>query len=332
MSLLTAALLLAAPPGELELQWRDLAGCPDAAAVVREVEAALGRPLAPLGERPITAAGALERVPGAEPFRLLLEVRRDDAVDRREFRATSCETLAGAAAVVLAAAIDPSLAAQPVAPPPDPAPPAPTPGPALPPPAPPPDALAEPPARAPAPTDAPPAPRLAALLRVGAPLTIGLVPRASPGLLGGFSLVTPRLRVEVDGLWISRRLADPGGPDDLRIAVGGGAASVRVCARSEIGPLEAPICLGGQAGALRGRAVGVDIDQPASVLQPWGALLVGTGLRIPFLHGWAAVLVRADALVALARPRFGLAGLDRPVHVTPAAAFQTALALEVRIK
>lgn len=332
---LALALLLAPPSGELALQWRGLADCPDAAAVAREVEVALGRPIAPLAERPIVASGALERRPGAEPYVLILEVRRGEAVDRREFRAARCDALAEAAAVVLAAAIDPTTGERPPAIEPIPATPQPV---TIPPPVP-------APRPEPVPDEAPelepipptpstasrPEPRLSALLRAGPLLALGLVPGITGGVTGGLGLVTPRLRVDLDGHWFAPRSDDPGPPQtDLRIRVGGGAASLRLCARPRLGPIEFPTCLGGQVGILRAQAVGADIDQPTTVAQPWAALLVGAGLRAPFARGRLAVLLRADALVALARPRFGLAGLG-VVYTAPSVAFQPALALEVKL-
>lgn len=337
------ALLLSPSPGELDLRWRGPGDCPDAAAVAREVEAALGRPLAGRGERAIVASGALERRPGAEPFLLILEVRRGEAVDRREFRAARCEALAEAAAVVLAAAIDPSTRPDPPPPAADPtippiappsapaiAPPADAPPAASPPPSPVPEAPEELEPQPSAPrTDA--SPRLAGLLRAGPLLALGLVPGVTGGVTGGLSLVTPRLRVDLDGLWVAPRIDDPGvAPTDLRIRVGAGAGALRLCALPRLGPVEFPTCLGGQVGLLRAQALGADIDQPTTVRQPWAALLVGAGARVPFARGRFAVLLRADALVALARPRFGLTGLG-PVYTAPPVAFQPALALEVRL-
>lgn len=328
--------------GELELTWRGPPTCPDAAVVVREIEGALGRPLAPVRESPIVASGALERRADGGPFVLVLEVRRGEAAERREFAAVRCEALAEAAAVVLAAAIDPSLQLDAAAstlpqladraPTPDPpeaapaAAQAPTPAPALPPDddLPPPD----PPAPA-APTAA--EPRLAALLRLGPALAVGLTPGVTGGLTGGLSLVTPRLRVDLDGVWLAPRVDDPGLPDlDLRFRVGVGAGALRVCARPRLGPAEFPTCLGGQVGRITTRGVGADIDGPVAVASPWAAVLVGAGARLPFLRGRLAVHLRADALLALARPRFGLAGLGL-IYTTPPVALQPSLALEVRL-
>lgn len=340
---LALAALLAPPSGELDLQWRGPSDCPDAAAVARETEAALGRPLAPLSERPISARGALERRPGPEPYLLILEVRRGEALDRREFRAARCDVLAQAAAVVLAAAIDPAIdVAQPATAEPAspqahsasaPAADAHTPPTAAPAssdttPRPPPvtdDALA------PTPPEPPAEPRVAVLLRVGPLLALGLVPGVAGGVTGGLGLVTPRLRVDLDGLWVAPRIGDPGVSQlDLRIGVGVGAATLRLCARPRLGPVEFPTCLGGQVGGLRARPLGADIDQPTTVTQPWAALLVGAGLRAAFARGRLALLLRADALVALARPRIGLAGLGA-VYTAPPVALQPAVALEVKL-
>ncbi len=332
---LTASLLLA---GELDLTWREPSGCPDAAAVAREVEAVLGRPLAPVRERPIVALGAIERRSGGA-FVLTLEVRRDDAVDRRTFEAARCDALAEAAAVVLAVAIDPSRAVgspalvttpPAVSAPVEPAPSAPSspPAPAV---APAP-LLDDPPEPAPVPKARPDSePRLSGLLRLGPALAVGLVPGVTGGATGGLSLVTPRLRLDLDGAWFAAREGDPGVPDaDLRIRIGAATGGLRVCARPRLGPVEFPTCLGGQVGALLARGVGADIDAPIRTASPWAAASIGAGVRAPLLGGRLALLLRADALLVLARPRFGLAGLGA-VYTAPSVAFQPALALEVRL-
>lgn len=336
MLVLPVLAALAQPPAvtpELTLTWRSPPECPDAPAVERAVEAALGRPLAPAGARPIAVTGSLEREGLRGPYRLALELRSGDSRDFRQFQAERCELLADAAAVVIAVAVDPSIDpgtrhAAPVAAPP----------PAAPSPAP-------PPAVTPDPTDIPDSRprassadpnlagerRLALLLRAGPTLDLGTLPGvAAPGVGFGLGLLTPRLRVDLDGTWLAPRTADPDPTRDLRIRVGLWAATLRACARPRLGPVEFPTCLGGQVGELLGDAVGVAIADPSTVRRLALGLVVGAGLRWAFLRGRLALLLRVDAVVALRRARFAVDG-PGIVHTPAPVALQPALALEVRL-
>jgi hypothetical protein len=95
------------------------------------------------------------------------------------------------------------------------------------------------------------------------------------------------------------------------------------------GPLELPLHVGIELGALRAVGVGGDANYTATVL--WGAATVGAGLGWAprRLRGYGALLLSAEAAVSLRRPRFEFAG-DLAVHRVGPAAFRGFLLVEAR--
>lgn len=113
----------------------------------------------------------------------------------------------------------------------------------------------------------------------------------------------PWWRASARGLWIPprRTLAD----DPTRIGrYDGGLAGVRACVVPPIVRvrLESPICAGFEAGLLRGR--GIDTTpNPTTATQPWAAVELGPGLLyVP--KRWVAVGLELDLVVALLRGGF----------------------------
>jgi hypothetical protein len=110
-------------------------------------------------------------------------------------------------------------------------------------------------------------------------------------------------RASARGLWIPprRTLAD----DPTRVGrYDGGLGGVRACVVPPIARdrLESPICVGIEAGMLRGR--GIDpTPNPTMATQPWAAVELGPGLLyVP--KRWLALGLELDLVVALLRGGF----------------------------
>ncbi|HEX6277783.1 MAG TPA: hypothetical protein VFZ53_32295 [Polyangiaceae bacterium] len=109
---LAAAPLSAAEPierGALRLDWSAPGGCPNRVEIVERIEALLGVPVAALEPEPIVARGTVRRL---EALRFELELETHQRAQRfvRSMQAPSCAELSDAGALVLALAIDPTLA------------------------------------------------------------------------------------------------------------------------------------------------------------------------------------------------------------------------------
>ena len=95
--------------GALRLEWSAPGGCPNAVEVVERIEALLGARVTDLAPEPIVARGKVRQL---EPLRyeLELETHQRDQRFARSMQAPSCAELSDAGALVLALAIDPTLA------------------------------------------------------------------------------------------------------------------------------------------------------------------------------------------------------------------------------
>jgi hypothetical protein len=93
--------------GGLVLAWTAPEGCPDEGWVRREIERLIGRPLA-ADESPAIVAVAQVRERKEGGWLLRLRTRHGSARGLRELKARTCESLAEAAALILALSIDPS--------------------------------------------------------------------------------------------------------------------------------------------------------------------------------------------------------------------------------
>jgi hypothetical protein len=307
--------------GPVELDWRAPAGCPDADAVAAELAA-----LADLGHAaPRVKVRGVTRAVG-ERHELDLRIETRSMTLRRRLVADGCATLAGAAALLIAIALDPLELAEQVA-----APPA-APWPRLPadelplavpaderPPAPPP---AAPPPERPL---AEPAPPLAALLRLEAAVDAGTTPTVAGDLALALGLLRRRLRVE---LLARYTLPRPLRLDDREVGTAARwAAGARGCGRILQGALEVPLCAGLEAGQLLARGAGVTVD-PRAARPAWLAALFGLGvLWSP--HPRVAVSARAELVLALLRAGFTVSG--RLVHTVEPAGVRVSFGVELRL-
>jgi hypothetical protein len=95
--------------GALRLDWSSPGGCPNGAEIAERIEALLGAPIADVKAEPIVARGKVTEL-GPLRYELELETRQRDQRFVRSMQAPSCAELGDAGALVLALAIDPTLA------------------------------------------------------------------------------------------------------------------------------------------------------------------------------------------------------------------------------
>lgn len=341
-------------PAQLHLEWTAPSACPSTTDVRTRIEAALRRPT--VADGPAATRVQARVTPGPRGFTLVLETRAaGSALDVRRMEDRRCGVLADATAVIVATAIDevdpnrappvlpappgesvPDLSLGPAATAADPAAPAPdlspgpattrapnlSPGPAQPSPAiaPAPDDLSPGPAR-----QSPTPRRPAAGLRLAALGDRGGTPGLAGGLTGAVGLLAGSWRVDLAAVWLAPRPTSP--RDGLTAHIGLLAAQLRGCAVPRLGALEFPVCLGFEAGGMRGRGSG-DAIKPAIDWRPWLAVVLGPTLAWRFTRRLALV-VQADLVVPLVRPSFAVDGFGE-VYRAGQAAGRAGLGLEVK--
>ncbi len=302
------------------VQWRAPPECPDAAAFEARVGALLGD-VAGDGARAVVT---VEPDPeGGFVAQVRCSAGGDETI--REVRGPMCESVADAAALVLAVQIDALAVEAATAREP----------PSLPPPPPrEPDRVAPPTPRRPStPTPATPPPRarrLRGAVIVGGGGSLRQVPGSSPALAIGGALLVRRARVELDATWVLGRTAGLPAPDSNAGArVGLVAASLRAGFVPSVRTVEFPLLAGLEVGDMTARGVGV--TNPRRRHGAWVAALVGAGVAWVPLPRFALRLDPALAF-AIARPRFGVAAADgvRVLPPTPVVGVRLAATIEVR--
>lgn len=340
--LLGAAQVLT-PPDRAALQWTAPPECPDRDALLQAIARRLHDPRAAAQAR-VDARVVRD---GAR-YTLQLQLAVGSRSETRELHDASCAALVDAAAVRVAAAIEPPGAAPdlvpappPATPPPDPAAPEdptprpadPTPPPADPTPAPPPVPQPVPaPSPAPVPSDMSPRPGGFVRLHGGAELGALPGPTGALGLAGG--ALWPRLRLELRGTFLAPRTT-AGLPPNARVFLV--AAGLHACARLGRGALEVPLCAGVEAGAMRGAARGLASGPTAtsatSATSAWLAAALGAGLHW-HVGRRLGVWVALELLLAPVRPNFELRNSERAetVFQPPPASGRLLVGLELRLR
>lgn len=305
--LLTVAPVTAPADG---LQWTAPPGCPDRASFAEAIERRLRRPLAP-GEAQIEA-----RVVRDRGYTLRLQLSVGTRSEVREVHDERCAALADAAAVLVAAAVEPPTSQEPE--------------PLVPPPAPPPPPLEDPtqpvsgeptvpgePAvpgeplepreprprvetSVPAPVPSTMTRRPGGFLRLHGGGELGAVPGPTGAVALAGGLLWPRWRLELQATFLAPRTA--GGPPPAA-QVGLLAGAVLGCGRLGRGAIEVPLCLGLEAGAMRGEARGITLGSPAT--SGWLAAVLGGGLAWHIGRRWS-VWAAAQLLLAPVTARFEL--------------------------
>jgi hypothetical protein len=311
------------------IAWDAPAGCPDRAYVERETDRLLGgRPRG--GERRLEARAVALRL-GPDRWRLRLRTESGGAVGRRVLDARTCQSLADAAALVIALGYDPDAVRAAAAltvpggsgPEPTPAPasppgsespaslPTPSPSPAPSPPPPPPDRSPRPsPELVASPPAADDAPAPGWLVAAGAALDAGALPDVAVGLQAGAGITWRPIRVELAGTyWIAQQTRVGGGKGaDVSFASGSLGAGLAFA----VGPFELGPAAGVELGRIHAEAFGVSNPGEATVL--WAAATAGA------LAGWSfepplALRLGIEAVVPFKRPRWvieGVGAVDQP--------------------
>lgn len=342
--------LLAAPPREgapIELRWDAPTACPAEPELRAAIEALLGAPLSePRPHRMTVIASVQAREPGWSLR--IFTVTADGTRERALRRDRDCATLARAAAVLIAMAIDPEvlgrLDSESLAllegPRPAPAPPE-----ALPPAniAPAPVAsttrevasvpLSPPqPIRVPAPVvNAPPQPPVArprpyGAVRLQGGLGWGDLPATGGGLGVASALVWPRVRMEaLAHLWPVRRVrlgAAEAGGDFLLWTLG-----ARVCPVFHPHPaLEVPVCAGFEAGRVNVR--GVELLNAAGVHSPWFGFVLAPALAYRPTRS-LALWLSPELVVPVTRTTFSVVDVG-PIHRAHPAIVRVVFGIELR--
>lgn len=307
----------AAVPTPFHLRWSGPPSCPSEVEVVRETERLLGASMAAPLAVPIDAEAQVAA--GKRGFELLLRVGPIGHSRARSLKAPRCEELAHAAALVVALAVDPSLSVAsvdstggprssvlPVCP--EPAAPAPrAPAPSC-------------PVCSPAPPPPPPAhedlgPAWGVALVAGTSIAYGELPRSLPRANLGLAYRARSYWLELSA---GAAFASSG-----RLASGRVATftqwygAPRFCIEPDLGWALLGGCAVAEIGVLKASGFGVTL--PKTQRDWWLAPGVGVQVR----RRWAAgteVVLGADVLVAVVRPRFELASepIFRPHLVIPA--------------
>jgi hypothetical protein len=346
-------------PSQPALTWSAPPGCPQSDEVRAWLAGHLGAAADPAGYPGLTSQGALERE-GAG-WRLRLVIARDGSRGEKTLRGRDCEELARSGALALAIAIEPALSgagpepepgqvpAPPAATVPEPAPPAATASASLQIPVPPPsepapareDAPREsdiaPPPPEPAEPLAPPRPRVPVghALRLAIGLEAGVLPGVGAGLLGGYALRLPWVRVELTGSWWPGRRRAYAEPAGVGAAAQIGAAALRVCptprlrraGKTGAGLVELPLCAGVELGALVVRGSGFMGARTVRTL--WAAVEVQPGAVWRFTRRtalWGSVAL----VVPLTRDSFAVDPLPE-LFRNGTVGFRAAVGLEVHL-
>jgi hypothetical protein len=297
-------------PRELELVWRAPQRCPTRDEILRRIDVLL--PGAPNGDGLLHVEGDVTVDESGARLQLVTTFR--GTTERREITAADCHALGEATAVLLAVALEPNAGelASPTTPKPQAADPKPDPEP--------PDDTSVAPIE-PAPvgsTIAPPLPRDRSTstststaspshfgLRIAGGLELGAMPPPSGALQLAGLVLWRRARLEIHGAYLpprTRRDADGRGATYQMITAG-----ARGCGRLFVSAVEFPICLGAEAGLVRGRAVGLG---DTVVRGPWFAVLTSAGVS----RAWGPIAIWAsvEGLGRVVWTRFLVGG--EPVH------------------
>lgn len=321
------------PPGEPRLEWVAPPQCPDAARGAEHLARFLGG-------RALSAPARVELTAGATGHVATVTV----AGATRALHAEDCETLARAAALVVAVSLDPVAAATVVlereaevstggtegeaetavetdvgsgAPPESIEPPQPERRRAS-------WGRADMPPRG----DASSEPRGSHWLGASGGIALALVPSLTGAVRLGYAFERNALRVQAEATYATpRTITYPGEP-----TVGGRfqsvAVGVRACFAPAAGRVSVPLCGGLEGGPIFGRGVGI-----ADTRSPVGAWIGGLAgaAAVVRVHSRVALTLGADLLVALRRPAFH-AGARRTLFRATPVGLRALAGLELRLR
>ena len=280
-------------PLAIELEWNAPTSCPQGDRVRTVVATLLDREVELEPTADVTVRGDV--APIGSRWLLQLSVDIGGAIEQRRLEADRCETLADAAALVVATGIDPRRVAA---------------------------TLAEPPKtptgdRTPRAATGTPKkePKVRVALGVASGPALGIVPKVAAWLQGDVMLLIGRGRVGAQvGHAFDRKTGDGVGA-----VVRNTTGTLRGCFAPTQRKISLPVCGLFEMGAVsaRGRGPGID-SQPQREL--WIALGLGAGIEYAPIRR-LALFANVDALVALRRPRFHVntaSGPEEVYRVSPA--------------
>ncbi len=269
---------------ELTLTWDAPSECPSAESVAAEFATLLGGPTRPPTTARLTAHAQVARV-GPDIWTITLSTLLDDVQGERRLEGHSCQSVASAAALILALTLDPTAAERL------------KPGPPAPPPPDPPGLVA----RAPAPPG-PTAPDRF-FLRAFAGGATALLPTPAFTAGAGAGLLGPRWDLETFLLISAEARGAPaslqGAGGDFRLFL----LAARGCAHQPVGGFAAKFCAGVAAEHLTARGFGVPDPGSGQVTLPAGLASLVLARRI---SERGELSLEVDATAGLDRPRFVL--------------------------
>lgn len=335
MALLSLPLVLAlAPADAVTLKWDGPPDCADTSEVHARVRELLGDHASSA-----LAAEAVVR-PLGSGYRLSLVVHRDQERITREVEAKTCAEIIGAAALIMAVAVNAessSLAprpAEPAADPPMPTEPEPEPTERVSPPPEPAEDSSPPstprPPTEPADRSSAPArpssrwslaPELSLGTQVTTPLTVGV------GAVVGWRLGAWGVDVGVTH-WFARTLSiDRSAEIGLALTHG----TLRGCRRPAFGRVELPLCAGVSLGGFQARPQR-GLEDPRPSVKAWSAMTASAGVSVTLSPRWA-LTARLEALFPLVRHALSvdLNSVQRQIYRIPPFAGLASIGVEFRV-
>jgi hypothetical protein len=300
-------------------------GCPSADDVRARVTEYLGGTATLVGVR--IDARIEARLEGG--FALDVTVASPSGTTHHALTAGTCETLAGAVALVAAVALDPvevATAIEAAQAPPQPAP-EPEPKTADPPPDPPPEP-ARPKPGPPPPRPEPPKRRpVLFALRPDFAIDFGPLPRLGVG--GGFTttVLGRGWRAEAGMIALAPRSAASSLVSSATASVGLVAGRARGCGVLGRSLVEFPLCGGVEIGALRGVGDGTTVNA-RSRRALWSAGVIGPAIAV-VPRRFIAIIAGVEAVFPFVRPAFELG--PETVHRARVAGVRAGLAVEIRV-
>ncbi|HKQ71471.1 MAG TPA: hypothetical protein VJT73_19135 [Polyangiaceae bacterium] len=280
---------IAAALTAVDIQWEAPPECPDVNEVRSTTERLLGQPLDTPRSQQLLARAKVRRTAAGNwevSFTLASNERSTDEV----FAAKQCRTLADAAAMKVAMAVDPTAVVESVM--------------SLP------AKAATNKARTPesaAPLLAPPVAAPRAALRAVSGSGFGFLPNVSPGVGLFGAVISTGFRAELGGQFFwGTEARYPDHPEvgaTLQLASG----VLRGCATPSAGMVEFPICGGVEFGVMRGEGFGVATTYQAS--SPWAALSIGPAVRIR-MGSVFSLWIEANSVMPFIRPGFRMRNLN----------------------
>ena len=289
-----------APPSSVRVDWQAPEPCPSADWVRGDIERRLGRPIESLREPTLVAEGVVVAGVG-DGFQLVLTTIVDDKPGERTLADSDCPSLASAASLIIALAIDPSASQTEE-----------TPAQLTPPGTDSDEATAAAQAENSSQGGAP----LGMYLRLDLIAELGALPGLAAGPAASLGLSMGRLRLEVSGLWLPPRDARltgvPSAVADLQLIAVGIGACLQLLNGS---PVEAGPCGRLEYGSMRGEGSSA-ISDPMAGDAGWAAAHAGGWIGIK-LGSLGTFRLEVDLGLPLSSAEFTVEGVGTVHEASP---------------